>query len=329
MPDAVRQEEAERPDPRSTGARIESLLQASAAAGPASLERSEELVRLLVDLYGAGLERLLEVVDEAGCLGPDLLDRLAGDDLVSSLLLVSGLHPYGIEQRIVRALDEVRPYLGSHGGDIRFVDISPEGVVRLRMLGSCDGCPSSSVTLELAVREALEAAAPEVTGIEVETETTGSTAATSPAASAPAAGVIPVEALRTRLAEEPDAASAGVVHESLEGIDDLADGTLRHLFLDGVPVLVGRWRNGFYAYRDLCPDCASDFTAGTGAGSLQRALGTGDPILTCPGCNRHFDVRRAGAGLEPGTGHLEPFPLLDRGGRLEISLPGRRRTVPA
>ena len=87
---------------------------------------------------------------------------------MASLLLVHGLHPYDVETRVEQALDGVRPYLGSHGGDVELLGVTDDGVVRLRLLGSCDGCPSSSVTLKLAVEEAIEAAAPEVDGIEVE-----------------------------------------------------------------------------------------------------------------------------------------------------------------
>ncbi len=309
------------PDLRDTGRRIEALLEASGAGGPMVRERSEELVRLVVELYGAGLERLLELVDEAGGLTGHLLDRLAEDELVASLLLVSGLHPYGVEQRVGRALDSVRPYLGTHGGDVELVGISEDGTVQLRMLGSCDGCPSSAVTLELAVTEAIQAAAPEVTSIEVE----------EPAAvPAPTAGLISVESLRTRVQEQVHeqerAGSPGraVVREPLDDLVDLAslaDGAIRHLFVDGVPILLCRWRDALFAYRDLCPGCASDFTGGTGVGSLIRELGTGAPLATCPACARHFDVRRAGKGIEAEAGHLEPFPLLEHGGRLEIALP--------
>ena len=138
------------PDPAATGERIERLLEASAAAGPIARERAEELVRLVVELYGAGLERVLELAYDAGALDDDLLASLAGDELVSSLLLVHGLHPYGVEERVQRALDDVRPYLGSHGGDVALLEVTDEGVVRLELLGSCDGCASSAVTLELA-----------------------------------------------------------------------------------------------------------------------------------------------------------------------------------
>ena len=125
---------------------------------------------------------------DSGRLDDELLDRLAADELVSSLLLVHGLHPYDVETRVARALESVRPYLGSHGGDVEFLGLTEDGVVRLRMLGSCDGCPSSSVTLTLAVESAIRAAAPETLGIEVEEGAPPTTAK-----------VIPVSALRSRL----------------------------------------------------------------------------------------------------------------------------------
>jgi Fe-S cluster biogenesis protein NfuA len=170
-------------DPAACGERIEALLEASAAAGPVARERAQELVRLVVELYGAGLERLMELAYDAGKLDDELLALLADDELVSNLLIVHGLHPYGVEERVERALEGVRPYLGSHGGDVRLLDVSADGVVRLQLLGSCDGCASSSATLELAVDGAVRAAAPEVVRIDVESppKTVG--------------GVIPVEAL--------------------------------------------------------------------------------------------------------------------------------------
>ena len=104
---------------------------------------------------------------EAGRLDDTALDALAADELVSGLLLVHGLHPYDVTTRVAGALDSVRPYLGSHGGDVELLGVDDDGVVRLRLLGSCDSCPSSTVTLQLAVEGAIQAAAPEVTSIEV------------------------------------------------------------------------------------------------------------------------------------------------------------------
>lgn len=126
-------------------------------------DRAEQLVREVVELYGAGLQRVLEII---GDRDDDLVERLAADELVASLLLVNGLHPHDVETRVATALDSVRPYLGSHGGDVELLGVV-NGVVRLRLTGSCQSCPSSAVTLELAVKDAVLAAAPETVDIEV------------------------------------------------------------------------------------------------------------------------------------------------------------------
>jgi Fe-S cluster biogenesis protein NfuA len=132
----------------------------------------EEVVRLVTDLYGAGLGRLIELADEvlgASAAGVELVDRLLADELVASLLVVHGLHPDDLATRIEQALDGVRPYLASHGGDVQLVGVvEEEGLLRLRLLGSCDGCPSSSETLRSAVREAIFEQVPEIVAIDTE-----------------------------------------------------------------------------------------------------------------------------------------------------------------
>jgi Fe-S cluster biogenesis protein NfuA len=154
-------------DLRSVGDRIEALLaELRAINEPRARETAEELVRSLLELYGGGLARMMEIVHDSAA-GGELFDRFAGDDLVASLLLLHDLHPEDTESRILRALDGVRPYLGSHGGDVRLLGIE-DGVVRLRLEGSCHGCPSSSITMKLAIEKAIAEAAPEVTRIEVE-----------------------------------------------------------------------------------------------------------------------------------------------------------------
>ncbi|MGZ4606164.1 MAG: NifU family protein [Blastococcus sp.] len=301
-------EAGEGPDLRATGERIEVLLEAASAGGRVAQERAEELVRLVVDLYGAGLERLLEIVHEAGRLDDALLDRLAADDLVASLLAVHGLHPDAVVTRVARALDGVRPYLGSHGGDVELVGLTDDGGVRLRMLGSCDGCPSSSVTLTLAVETAIRDAAPEVTGIEVEE---------AEPAGARTAGVIPVTALRSRL----DAAGAegGAGWTPVDGLGALVPGEVGGFDAAGTGVVGLRVGGELYAYRDACPACGASLADG----SVARRLGgaAGDAVLTCPGCRAHYDVRHAGRGLD-GTGvHLEPVPLLVRDGAVTLAVP--------
>jgi len=156
----------EDPDLRSIGDRIEHLLdELHARSDRASVERAEELVRLVTELYGAGLARVLDIV---GAAGPDLLTHIYDDELLASLLVVHDLHPADLASRVEQALAEVRPLLGLHDGDIELVGIDPvEGVVTLKLLGSCDGCPSSTVTLQHTVEKALFEAAPELRRIEV------------------------------------------------------------------------------------------------------------------------------------------------------------------
>jgi Fe-S cluster biogenesis protein NfuA len=148
---------------REVGSRIERLLaELGADADPAVQRRAEELVRLLVDFYGAGFARVVELADQS------LLERLADDELVSSLLIVHDLHPLPTLARVEAALERVRPYLGSHAGGVELRGIDERGVVHLALEGTCNGCQSSTQTVKLSIERAIEEAAPEVTGIDVQ-----------------------------------------------------------------------------------------------------------------------------------------------------------------
>jgi Fe-S cluster biogenesis protein NfuA len=285
-----------------TGERIDSLLSALGTSGPVAQQRGEDLVALVTNLYGAGLERLLEVLADAGRLDATALDALASDELVSGLLLVHGLHPYDVTTRVAAALDSVRPYLGSHGGDVELLRIDDAGVVTLRMLGTCDSCPSSTVTLQLAVEGAIQAAAPEITAIEVEP-----TARSTP-------GLISVESLRVRL-DQSEAAAAWL---PIPELADLSSGEIGGFDRDGISLVACRLGPDLFAYRDHCPACGE----GLAGARLERRLGdsAANLILVCPHCQARYDARRAGTGLD-GDHHLEPLPLLQRDGVLSVAVP--------
>ncbi|GLY40875.1 thioredoxin [Amycolatopsis sp. NBRC 101858] len=140
------------------GERIEQLL--GEFSGP-DAELAEDLVHTLLEFYGAGLARIVEVVDRP------LLDRLAEDDHIRGLLVLHDLHPRSTHERVTEALDKVRPYLGSHAGDVELVGID-DGVLRLRLQGTCDGCPSSTVTAKYAIERVVREAAPEIADVVVE-----------------------------------------------------------------------------------------------------------------------------------------------------------------
>jgi Fe-S cluster biogenesis protein NfuA len=151
------------PNARIAGERVEQLLAALRdGSDPRAAALAEDLVRCLVELYGAGLARIVDLV------GADLVEKLAADPLVESLLLVHDLHPLDTDTRIQRALDRVRPYLGSHAGGVEYLGVDEGGMVHLRLEGSCHGCPSSTVTVRMAIEAAIQEAAPETTGIDVQ-----------------------------------------------------------------------------------------------------------------------------------------------------------------
>ncbi|WP_328320245.1 NifU family protein [Streptomyces sp. NBC_00388] len=300
-------------DWRATGDRIDTLIAASAAGGAVARERSEELVRLVTDFYGAGLERLLDLVHEHGRLDDGVLAALADDDLVASLLLVHGLHPYSVETRVEEALAGVRPYLGSHGGDVELLGVTADGVVTLRLLGSCDGCPSSSATLKLAVQSAVEAAAPEVTGIEVEAPAGSGTGEPGP--------LVTVDSLFSRLHEAASAPGDGAPSwETVPGLDALEPGGVQHFTVGTIPALACRIGADLFAFRDWCARCERSLEGA----ALARRLGggSGDAVLRCPGCHAHYDVRRAGACLDAEGLHLDPLPLLMDGAAVSVAVPG-------
>jgi Fe-S cluster biogenesis protein NfuA len=136
-------------------------------ADPEAQSHTREIVRAVLALHGAGLGRILVHLEEAGAAGRQALDACAADPVVGGLLLLHELHPLGVEDRVRQALADVRPYLGSHGGNVELLEVS-DGVVRLRLEGSCHSCPSSAVTMRQTVEEAIVARAPDVIAVEVE-----------------------------------------------------------------------------------------------------------------------------------------------------------------
>jgi Fe-S cluster biogenesis protein NfuA len=147
-------------DARERVARIEVLLEEMEGLGdPLARDTATDLVQTLLELYGEGLTRML------ACAGD--VDAMARDEVVSHLLLLHGLHPVPVEERVRTALEEVRPYLGTHGGGVELLGVS-DGIVHLRLEGTCDGCPSSAVTLKSAIEEAIRKAAPDIDDIEAD-----------------------------------------------------------------------------------------------------------------------------------------------------------------
>jgi Fe-S cluster biogenesis protein NfuA/nitrite reductase/ring-hydroxylating ferredoxin subunit len=267
-------------------ARMETLLgEIETLADPNARAKAAEVVQVLLELYGEGLARVMEVIAE-GEERERIFDALAGDELVSHLLLLHGLHPQDLETRVVRALEEVRPYLQSHGGNVELLGIEG-GVARVRMQGSCDGCPSSAVTLKLAIEEAVQKAAPDLEGIEAE-------GVTEPQ---PAPTLVAGPTLRRKKKRQEENGASWTV---VGGLPQLSGGGTLLKEISGEPVLFAKLEDDFYAYRHACPGCGESLEEG----------GLNGAELSCPGCERRYDVRRAGRCLDDPQLHLDPIPLL-------------------
>lgn len=272
-------------------------------------ELAEDALRVVVGLYGEALGRTVDVL---GQRWPDALRAVAADDLVASLLVVHDLHPEPVTDRVLRALDDVRPYLGSHGGDVELVGVE-DGVVRLRLLGSCDGCASSSVTLKLAVEGAVTAAAPEVVDIQVEDPTPrGSDGPLiAPASLFERPDGFGDLAPGTATGGAPGGVGAGPTWARVERGDLPTPSAVSRTRAGDVEVALARTAAGLYAYLDACSGCAG---AVSGA-SLDGA------VLACATCGARFDVEAAGRRVDGTPGHLDPLPLLHRDGEVELAVP--------
>jgi Fe-S cluster biogenesis protein NfuA/nitrite reductase/ring-hydroxylating ferredoxin subunit len=286
---------------RAVGDRIEDLVrELGSSPDPRVRERAEDLVRLLMELYGSGLARIVDIATAAQGAAPELLKRLTEDPLVASLLLLHDLHPLDAPARIQKALNKVRPYLGSHGGDVTLLGLE-DGVVRLRLEGSCNGCGSSTVTMKLAVERAIEEAAPEVVRIEVE----------GVADPEPKSPLIQIQrpGARAALSAQTRPGHGGWI--AVDDRLDLSHGGPAGMELAGQKVVLCRSGDTFYAYRDACPSCGSAL----GGGNLSQA------VLACPSCHLRYDIRVAGRCLDERHLHLEPLPLLQEKGAIRIAVP--------
>jgi Fe-S cluster biogenesis protein NfuA/nitrite reductase/ring-hydroxylating ferredoxin subunit len=242
-------------------------------------------------VYGEALRRITARCD------PATIESLRADELISQLLLLHELHPATLEERITAALEEVRPYMGSHGGGIELVGVS-DGVAKVRLEGTCSGCVASTVTLKLAVEEAVLRAAPELHGVEA-------VEAADQAVGLPAGALLPMFESR------PVAAPLPVGRWLSIGQLDVPDGD-QPLRLDvaGIQLLLARAGDDLYAYLDRCPGCRAQFEAPR----LEA------DALSCGGCGRRYDIRRAGVGIDGGLLQLEPVPLLVEDGQVRVAV---------
>lgn len=71
-----------------------------------------------------------------------------------------------VHQRVAAVLERIRPAIQSDGGDMELVEITDSGIVRIRLMGACVGCPSSTITLQMGIERNLKEKVPEVVAVE-------------------------------------------------------------------------------------------------------------------------------------------------------------------
>jgi Fe-S cluster biogenesis protein NfuA/nitrite reductase/ring-hydroxylating ferredoxin subunit len=247
----------------------------------------------VLELHGEGIGRLLGALDDGS------RRAMAGDEVVASLMLIHDLYPVPIEERVQEALDRVRPYMESHGGNVELLGIE-DGIAHLQLKGSCDGCGASASTLELAVEKELRDSAPDLLGMQVE-------GAVSATAGMPAVTGTPLPMNGNGGA--PRALSDWV---PIDGLEDIPAGQMRVAEVSGAKLVVANVDGSWLAYRDACPAC----------GSTLADADLREGVLACHSCDRRYFLPRAGRSLDDERLQLDPVPLLtERGAAARVALP--------
>jgi Fe-S cluster biogenesis protein NfuA len=136
-------------------------------ADPVSREAAKNLVQLLMDLHGKGLERALQIIFASANSGSRLIDELGQDSLVGSLLILYGLHPDDLRTRVERKLEQTRGKLQKMGAEATLVAVE-DGNVRVHLRVEGHACGSTKQSVRADVEEALYEAAPDLTSLSVE-----------------------------------------------------------------------------------------------------------------------------------------------------------------
>jgi nitrite reductase/ring-hydroxylating ferredoxin subunit/Fe-S cluster biogenesis protein NfuA len=247
----------------------------------------EEVFALLegVDvLHRQALGRLLELIANLG--GQGLVERVSQDPVVRTLLEMYDLPEADVRTQVERALQSVHPYFRSHGGKLEVLGVE-EGRVRVRLSGSCQGCPGTSVTLKRVVEEALREGFPGFRELVAEEP--------------PPQQEKPIQ-LGRRPLRRPRWVSVG-------RLEDLEPGEMRALWPEGTPLLLVRLGGEVYAYRNGCPP----------GSALMLHLGRlEDSTLICPWHGCRYDARTG--KRQDAEGKLPVLPVAVQDGEIKVAM---------
>ena len=249
-------------------------------------EAVAQLDTLVRTLEREGDERalmLLELVDAVH--RPGLTALAEGDTehpAAQALMAMYLLGDLDDEDLVEEALEQVRPYINSHGGEVELLSVE-DGVVRVRMSGACQGCAASAMTLRRGIEEALRAGYPAFREVVAEQPE-------------PGPALLQIDDLRRPVFADVEAPDAGAI---------------RAVTLDGVPVLLVNTLGEVFAFRN---GCAVDGLP------LEGARLTDDGVLVCPWHNCAYDARSGQRLDEPAEAGLAVIPVAVRDGVVQVAV---------
>ncbi len=250
---------------------------------PKARNMMQECMQEMLGFYGKGLERILKIISNGNSTAAkDIYNELIEDSFINGLLLIHDLHPLDLKTRLYKALEKVKPYMDSHGGSVEIVSIE-DGIATIKLAGNCKGCPSSSSTLELGIRQAIEEYCPDLLQLEVE-------------------GITEIQKTGKAFAQSDGS------WKIVNGIEKIPNGKMMAVESHGTSLMICRVKDQLYAYRNLCPACDRSFTNGS----------LNENIIGCQ-LGHKYDVQHAGICTDDDTIHLEPFPLIEESGIVKIA----------
>jgi len=128
---------------------------------------ARELVQSVMELHGAGVEKMMEIIFAQGATGPEIIEKLGHDRVVGSLLVLHGLHPDPLETRVERAVEQVTAKLRKQEVEVHLISMEA-GVVRIHAKTSDHACGSTAATARGEIEEAVYEAAPEIGSLVIE-----------------------------------------------------------------------------------------------------------------------------------------------------------------
>ena len=135
-------------------------------ADPITRSTGKELLECVMAMHGAALERILELTSETGEAGEGIIRKFGRDEVVSSVLLLYGLHPESLRTRVTAALEKSHRLLEQHAAHAELVSVTDDGAIAIRLEVKAGGCGGASVKSEL--QAAIQDAAPDASSVGIE-----------------------------------------------------------------------------------------------------------------------------------------------------------------